>query len=118
MKRGARIFLGLASCLACCGGALAARQGRNSISGHVFGESRRPLPDVFVEQLDDLEVTVGRTKTNGSGRYEFAGLREGRFKVRMLPYATDYAEQMTEVRISNVSALGGGTGGETRQLDF
>jgi Tfp pilus assembly protein PilF len=91
---------------------------RNSISGHVFSESRRPLSDVYVELLDDLGVTVNRTKTTSSGRYEFTGLREGRFKVRVLPYGTDYAEQVQEVVIANVSAVGGGTGGEIQQRDF
>ncbi|MCA1633293.1 MAG: carboxypeptidase regulatory-like domain-containing protein [Acidobacteria bacterium] len=91
---------------------------RNSISGHVFGDSRRPLSDVFVELLDDLGVTVNRTRTTPSGRYEFAALPEGRFKVRVLPYGTDYGEQVQEVIISNVSALGGGTGGEIQQRDF
>jgi tetratricopeptide (TPR) repeat protein len=91
---------------------------RNAISGHVFGESRRPLSDVFVELLDDLGVTINRTRTNASGRYEFSGLAEGRFKVRILPYGTDYAEQAQEVVISNVSARGGGTGSEIQQRDF
>jgi tetratricopeptide (TPR) repeat protein len=91
---------------------------RNSISGHVFGESRRPMSDVFVELLDDLGVTINRTRTTPSGRYEFPALPEGRFKVRVLPYGTDYGEQVQEVVISNVSALGGGSGAEIQQRDF
>ncbi|MGH9902079.1 MAG: carboxypeptidase regulatory-like domain-containing protein, partial [Pyrinomonadaceae bacterium] len=136
MSRRARLLLGLAAGIAVVPGreisavehppesfqpstyAPPVPQGRNSISGHVFSESRRPLSDVFVELLDDLGVTINRAKTNGSGRYEFPGLREGRFKVRVLPYGTDYAEQTQEVVVSNVSALGGGTGGEMRQVDF
>ena len=98
--------------------AAAIPQGRNAISGHIFGESRRPLADIFVELLDELGVTINRARTNSSGRFEFAGLSEGRFKVRVLPYGTDYAEQVQEVTITNISAIGGGTGGEIQQRDF
>jgi Tfp pilus assembly protein PilF len=137
MKREAHLLLGLAVGLGVAQGpgaqasaleagpAAPAAQGgvqvnarRNSISGHVFNDARRPVPDVFVELLDDLGVTVNRTRTAFSGRYEFSGLPEGRFKVRVLPYGTDYASQTQEVVISNVSALGGGTGSEIQQRDF
>jgi Tfp pilus assembly protein PilF len=139
MKREAQLLLGLAvglgvahvqgaraSAFALSGSvafesALAASpepQGRNGISGHVFSDSRRPLSDIFVELLDELGVTINRTRTTSSGRYEFSGLSEGRFRVRVLPYGTDYAEQIQEVTISNLSAIGGGTGGEIQQRDF
>ena len=91
---------------------------RNSIHGHIFNESRRPVSDIFVELLDELGVTVNRSRTTASGRYEFTGLPEGRFRVRVLPYGTDYAEQSQEVVVQNISALGGGTGGEAVQRDF
>jgi Tfp pilus assembly protein PilF len=137
MKREAHLLLGLAVGLGIAHGegaharafaavtAASAAQGgvqlnsrRNSIHGHVFNEARRPVADVFVELLDDLGVTVNRTRTAFSGHYEFSGLPEGRFKVRVLPYGTDYASQTQEVVISNVSALGGGTGSEIQQRDF
>ena len=120
MIRGVRLALGLALVFAAAAPLAGAAQQsrRNVIMGHVFGESRLPLSDVFVELLDDLGVTVNRTRTNSSGRYEFASLPEGRFRVRVLPYGTDYAEQAQEVIISNVSARGGGTGSEIQQKDF
>ncbi len=134
MKREAQLLLGVALGLGVAHGqsahalalkadpsasfAAAQQLRRNSISGHVFGESRRPIADVYVELLDDLGVTINRTRTVSSGRYEFAGLPEGRFKVRVLPYGTDYSEQVQEVVIANVSALGGGSGGEIQQRDF
>ena len=135
MNRGVRLALGLALVFAAAlvaiptvtasraagpylNIALPQQARRNSITGHIFGESRRPLADVFIELLDDLGVTVNRTRTNASGRYEFTGLAEGRFRVRVLPYGTVYAEQVQEVIISNVSARGGGTGSEIQQKDF
>lgn len=92
-------------------------QGRNSVSGHVFGDSRQPLSDVHVELLSDLGQTVSRTRTNGSGRYAFFGIPDGRYKVRVLPYAADYMEQTQDVSLLPLSAIPG-SGAETQQLDF
>jgi tetratricopeptide (TPR) repeat protein len=75
----------------------------NSISGYVFGINRTPLPDVAVELMDEFSRTTGRTRTNGSGRYSFTGLAAGKWKVRVLPYGTDYDEQEQEVEIISFS---------------
>src|SRR5215510_538954 len=64
-------------------------QGRNEINGTVFGESGRPVPDVYVELLDDVNSTLARSKTTQSGRFSFSNLVNGRYVVRVLPYGTD-----------------------------
>lgn len=92
-------------------------QGRNAISGTVFGESNRPVPDVFVEMLNDTYSTVGRVKTDGSGRFAFDGLGEGRHKVKVLPYGTDYLEQTQEVVLASVSAVPG-SGSDRQYVDI
>ena len=92
-------------------------QGRNSISGIVFGESRTPLGEAYVELLDELGTTIIQTRTNGSGRYAFYGLSSGRFKIRVFPVGTDYMEQTQEVLLSPVSAIPG-SGGDNQQIDF
>jgi len=94
-----------------------APQGRNSISGNVFGESRRPLADIHVELLDDVGMTITRTKTNGAGRFVFHGLPSGRYKVRVLPYGTHYIEQTLDVSLIPVSAAPG-SGADNQQVDF
>jgi tetratricopeptide (TPR) repeat protein len=76
-------------------------QGGNSISGHVFGANRRPLPDINVELLDDLSRTIARSRTNSSGRYSFFGLSAGRFRVRVLPFSPEYEEQEQDLEIVN-----------------
>src|ERR1051326_55146 len=53
-------------------------QGRNSISGVVFGESRTPVSDTYVELLDELGSTITQTRTNGSGRYRSEERRVGK----------------------------------------
>lgn len=89
----------------------------SSISGIVFGDSRMPLADVHVELLDELGTTIVYTKTNGSGRFMFQGLSNGRFKIRVFPVGTDYMEQIQEVVLSAVSAIPG-SGSDNQQIDF
>ena len=92
-------------------------QGRNSISGLVFGESRAPVADTYVELLDELGQTITQVRTNGSGRYSFNGLPSGRFKIRVFPVGTDYMEQTQEVFLAPVSAIPG-SGADNQQVDF
>lgn len=92
-------------------------QGKNSISGIVYGEARRPVADVYVELMDEMYRTVAQTKTNGAGRYVFSGLPEGYYKVKVLPYGTDYEEQVQEATIVNVSVVPG-SGASSLYLDF
>lgn len=92
-------------------------QGRNSISGIVFGESRTPMVDTYVQLLDENGTTITQTRTNGSGRYAFYNLSTGRFKVKVFPVGTDYMEQVQEVQVSPVSAIPG-SGADNQQIDF
>jgi tetratricopeptide (TPR) repeat protein len=92
-------------------------QGRNEVAGTVFGESRRPVADMFVELLDDVGSTVNRTKTNASGRFVFGGLPNGRYIIKVLPYGSDYLEQTQEVTLARVSAISG-SGSDRQQIDI
>ncbi len=89
-------------------------QGGNTIGGHVFGDDHRPLADLNVELLDELSRTMGRGRTNSSGRYFFTGLSAGRFKIRVLAFGTDYEEQEQDVEIVNFNRSSGI--GDTRVL--
>ena len=95
----------------------------NSISGHVFGDERRAASEVNVELLDDLNRTVARTRTDSSGRFLFNRLQAGRYRVRVMPYKSGFAEQTQEVEITNIPQRlpNGGvrmSGIENVQLDF
>ncbi|MGH9941109.1 MAG: tetratricopeptide repeat protein [Pyrinomonadaceae bacterium] len=92
-------------------------QSRNEISGTVFGAARRPVADVYLELLDDVNSTVSRAKTDGSGRFRFGGLVDGRYKIRVLPYGTDYLEQTQEITLASVSAVAG-SGSDRQQIDI
>jgi Tfp pilus assembly protein PilF len=95
----------------------AALQGRSSISGFIFDSSRRPLPDVQVELMDDVYGSLRRMRTDASGRYIFQGLSDGYYKVKVMPYGTDYREEIRDVSIINIS-LAPGSGASSEQLDF
>lgn len=90
----------------------------NSISGQVLGYQRQPISDIPVEVLDDFSRTIARTRTNAAGRYIFNRLSSGRFKIRVLPYGTDYEEQEQDVEIQNFSRDGIATGFDNAQRDF
>lgn len=93
-------------------------QGRNGITGMVFNEAGRPMSEIYVELLSELDTTVSQVRTTSSGRFEFRGLSEGRYKVRVRTFGTDYLPQVQEVILANISAAGGGTGGEVKQVDI
>ena len=78
-------------------------QGRNEITGTVFSEVGRPVSDVYVELVTDLGSSLTRIRTTSSGRFTFSGLTNGNFKIRVLPYGTDYMEQTQEVTLMTIS---------------
>jgi hypothetical protein len=92
-------------------------QGRNTINGTVFNDSHRPVADAYVELLDDYNSTLGRSKTDGSGHFTFNGLIDGRYKVKVVPYGTDYLEQTQDVVLASVSAIAG-SGSARENVDF
>lgn len=82
----------------------------NRISGVVYGLQNRPVADVDVELLNEFSQTVQRTRTGASGQYIFAGMRSGRFTIRVRPHMTDYEEKSETVEIVN-SSVPDGQGG-------
>jgi Tfp pilus assembly protein PilF len=92
-------------------------QGRNAIYGKVFGESRRPVPDVYVELLDDVNSTLRQVKTDSAGRFTFNGLLNGRYIVMVRPYGTEYMEQSQEVTLASISGARG-SGSDTQHIDI
>jgi len=79
---------------------------RSTVSGFVFNEDRRPMANVYVELLDEVNGSVGRMRTDNSGRFYFGGLSQGRFVIKVMPYGTNYEEQSTEVEIYGYGASG------------
>ena len=74
----------------------------NRISGFVFDEKRNPISEIYVELQDELYRSVNRIRTDGSGRYVFAGMSEGNYYVHVIPTQGNFEEQTLRVEIVNL----------------
>jgi hypothetical protein len=92
-------------------------QGRSTIIARVYSPARTPLNDIYVELQNDTYSTIGRAKTEGGGRVTFGGLPDGTYKLRVLPYGTDYMEQTMDVTLTTISQFPG-TGGGSEMVDI
>lgn len=115
MKKSRQLILGLVIILALAVIKDTFGQARNEISGTVFSELGRPLADVYVELVTDLGTSLNRIRTSASGRFTFGGLTNGTYRVRILPYGTDYREQTQEVTLANISS---GNGSDRQQIEI
>jgi Tfp pilus assembly protein PilF len=97
---------------------ISAQAGRSVITGTVFVEAHRPIADVWIELLDDFNSTISRLKTDASGRFTFNNLINGNYRLRVLPYGTDYKEQIQDVTLVSVSAVSGRPGADRQNIDI
>jgi len=95
----------------------ASAQERNSITGFVFDESRRPLGQVYIELQTEFYATQSRARTQGSGLYTFHGLPAGRYYIKVLGVGTNYEEQSKAVSLIP-SSIFQGRGMAHEQVDF
>lgn len=77
----------------------------STISGMVYDNQRNPLVEVDIELQDDLYRMIARTKTGVGGRYEFGGLRNGRYTVRVMGFRYDFNDQSIEVEIAAINSV-------------
>ncbi|HEX8422593.1 MAG TPA: tetratricopeptide repeat protein [Pyrinomonadaceae bacterium] len=93
-------------------------QQRNSIRGAIYTPERRPLENLRVELLDEVDGLVKATYTNGAGQFVFFGLSTGVFQVRVLTTGTDFDSRTERVTITG-SIMGDGRGGaQSEQIDL
>ena len=72
----------------------------NSVTGGIFdAQSRTPVGDLYIELLDSLGMTLGRSRVDSSGRFTFRGLRAGTFQLKILTFGTNYKEEIQEFRL-------------------
>lgn len=90
----------------------------STISGIVYDKQRNALAEVDVELLDDLYRQYGRTRTDGAGRYQFGGLSDGNWTIRVLPFRYDLVDQSQNVEIKTLTVTGQGNGNAFMNLDF
>ena len=91
---------------------VSATYGQSSIMGFVYDRQRTPLPDIQVELLNDYYQTIrSPLRTDGTGRYQFDGLRDGRYTVRVYAFRYDLEDQSQTVEVYTQNIRGGeGTG--------
>ena len=80
--------------------------GPSSVTGYVFTPERRPVAQVWVELKNDVNRIVGRIRTDGSGRYFFNNLFNGRYSIRVLPLGTGFMEQTEEFELTGIGSRG------------
>jgi Flp pilus assembly protein TadD len=71
----------------------------SNIQGIVYDKQRNYLADVDVELLNDYYQMIQRTRTDGSGRYNFDGLGDGRYTIRVLAFRYDFEDQEIPLEI-------------------
>ena len=81
-------------------------QNRSTISGYVFTSDRSPVAQIPVELRNDVNGVIGRTRTDGTGRFVFFRVPNGRLSVTVIPIGTNLEEQSREVEIAGMGARG------------
>lgn len=90
----------------------------SSIMGTVYDNQRNPLTEIDVELLDDYYRSVNRARTTTSGRYEFSGLKDGRYTVRVLAFRLDFMDESASVEINTIVSTAGQVGNGFFTQDF
>lgn len=90
----------------------------NTIAGRVYDKQRNLVIDIDVELLDEYYRLLRRTKTDGAGYYQFDGLNNGNYTVRVGAYRFDFLEQSQYIEIASVSAIPGQMGSSYNPVDF
>jgi len=90
----------------------------NTVAGTVYDRNRNPLPDIDVELLDEYYRLLARAKTNSSGRYEFGGLRDGRYFLRVYAFRFDLIDETRAVEFYSLISVPGQEGNSFNTEDF
>jgi Tfp pilus assembly protein PilF len=85
----------------------AAQASGSTIAGTIMDSGRRPIADMWVELLDEVDSRLKRVKTDGNGKYIFTGLSRGNYQVRPVTSGTNFVSQTQRVELIVVSASAG-----------
>jgi len=80
---------------------------QNAISGMVFDYNRRPISDINVELLDDVERLIATRKTIGGGFYSFQKLNQGIYYIRIRVAGTGYKKKKIRIDLGDLNSIGG-----------
>jgi tetratricopeptide (TPR) repeat protein len=85
------------------------------LTGTVRDPGGRGIPNIKVSLLDENYQPMQTRFADSSGRFQFRGLRSGRFNVRVETFGTDYEERMETLDLQSISPR---AVSETIVLDF
>jgi tetratricopeptide (TPR) repeat protein len=74
----------------------------NVIEGTVYDPRHNPVPDMWVEMLNDFNLTLYRKQTSSSGRFTFSGFGSGHYYIKVYTTGTNFEEQTQSVDVVNV----------------
>jgi len=74
----------------------------NRIEGIVWDPYRHPVPNIYVELQNENYSSIGRTRTDSTGRFSFIGVSGGHFNIKVLTSGTDYQEHTEGLDVVNV----------------
>ena len=83
----------------------------SSIQGIIYDRQRNFLSDIDVELLNENYQAIKRARSDGAGRYNFDGLSDGRYTVRVLAFRYDLDDQEIPVEVYTQSIKSSATGG-------
>lgn len=92
-------------------------QGSFALIGSVRDTSGQRVTSIRISLLDENYHSIRTVFVDSSGRFEFRGLRQGAYLVRVEPVGTPYEEQVQRIELQSISRRGGGAE-EPYMLDF
>jgi tetratricopeptide (TPR) repeat protein len=91
----------------------------NRIEGIVWSPERQPVPDIYVELLNDSFSAAGRVRTSSSGRFSFTGMPAARYTVKVLTGASNYLEHTENIDlVTQTDRQSGRSSSDTVYLDI
>ncbi len=84
-------------------------QGTFAVIGTVRDTNGQRVTSIRVSLLDENYHSIRTAFVDSSGRFQFRGLRQGVYLVRIEPVGTPYEEQTQRVEFQSISGRGGGT---------
>lgn len=92
-------------------------QGTFAVIGTVRDTNGQRVSSIRVSLLDENYHSIRTVFVDSSGRFQFRGLRQGIYLVRVEPVGTPYEEQTQRVEFQSISGKGGGAE-EPYMVDF
>src|SRR5205809_7858186 len=86
-----------------CGVKSVNAQAGNIIDGRVTDQHNVPVYNAFVELYNEIGVMISTGRTSSQGRFNFRGLKSGRYTVKVKPFGNNLKEDSQMVELVNIT---------------